>query len=77
MIDSPIRSDHALGIGLHRGKPAQTDEIYLGLWMGLNGLDSVGNGIGHETWMTSSWRAFACGLEFFPIEVNRKRALAF
>jgi hypothetical protein len=60
------RKDH-LCVGLHRGTPAQTDEIYIGLWMGLNGLDSYGGKVGENSWMISTWRAFgmkidpACG----------------
>ena len=51
------RKDH-LCVGLHRGKRAQTDEIYIGLWMGLNGLDSYGSNVGENSWMVSTWRAF-------------------
>jgi len=58
------RKDH-LGVGLHRGKPAQTDEIYIGLWMGLNGLESCGGRIGENSWMVSTWRAF--GMRLDPI----------
>ena len=52
------RRSHALEVGLHRGKPAQTDEIYLGLWMGLCGIGPMVSRIGADTWMTSTWRAF-------------------
>jgi hypothetical protein len=58
------RKDH-LGVGLHRGKPAQTDEIYIGLWMGLNGLDSCDARDGENSWMVSTWRAF--GLRLDPV----------
>ena len=47
-----------LGVGLHRGSRAQTDEIYIGMWMGLNGMDSVSGRIGENSWMVSTWRAF-------------------
>ena len=53
-----LRRREELGIGLHRGKPAQTDEIYIGLWMGLNGMDSCGGRVGDNSWMVSTWRAF-------------------
>ena len=53
-----LRRRGELEVGLHRGKPAQTDEIYIGLWMGLNGLDSCGGKIGENSWMVSTWRAF-------------------
>jgi hypothetical protein len=56
------RKDH-LGVGLHRGKPAQTDEIYIGLWMGLNGLDSCGGRVNENSWMVSTWRAFGMRLD--------------
>ena len=52
------RRSHVLDVGLHRGKPAQTDEIYIGLWMGLCGIGPMVNRIGADTWMSSTWRAF-------------------
>jgi hypothetical protein len=55
--DFYLRRRNQLGIGLHRGKPAQTDEIYIGLWMGLNGLESCGGKLGENSWMVSTWRA--------------------
>ncbi len=61
--DFYLRRRDALGIALHRGKPAQTDEIYIGLWMGLNGMDSCGGRIGINSWMVSTWRAFWLTLE--------------
>ena len=48
----------ALGVGQHRGTRAQTDEIYLGLWMGLSGIGPMASRIGDDTWMNSTWRAF-------------------
>lgn len=56
--DFYLRRRDKLGVGLHRGKPAQTDEIYIGLWMGLNGLDSCGPRLDQNSWMVSTWRAF-------------------
>ena len=56
--DFYLRRRDKLGVGLHRGKPAQTDEIYIGLWMGLNGLDSCGGQAHGNSWMVSTWRAF-------------------
>lgn len=56
--DFYLRRRGKLGVGLHRGRPAQTDEIYIGLWMGLNGLDSCGGRVGENSWMVSTWRAF-------------------
>ncbi len=53
-----LRRREALGVGLHRGQPAQTDEIYLGLWMGLNGLDGCAGNVGENSWMVSTWRGF-------------------
>ncbi|MBO1073527.1 glycosyltransferase family protein [Roseomonas marmotae] len=71
--DYYLRRREHLGVGLHRGKPAQTDEIYIGLWMGLNGLDSCNGRIGDASLMVSTWRAF--GMRFDPahgISVIRK-----
>jgi hypothetical protein len=56
--DFYLRRRAHLGVGLHRGRAAQTDEIYIGLWMGLNGLDSVGGRDDENSWMVSTWRAF-------------------
>lgn len=52
------RRHHALGVGLHRGRPTQTDEIYIGLWMGLCGMDSCVDNTARDRWMNSTWRAF-------------------
>ncbi len=52
-----------LGIGLHRGKPAQTDEIYIGLWMGLTGIGNCIDNIGENSWSVSTWRAFWLSLD--------------
>jgi hypothetical protein len=56
--DFYLRRREWLGVGLHRGKPVQNDEIYIALWMGLNGLDSCGGRVGEDSWMVSTWRAF-------------------
>jgi hypothetical protein len=56
------RMDH-LGVGLHHGKQTQNDEIYIGLWMGLNGLEGCGGGFGGNTWMASTWGAFGMTLK--------------
>ncbi len=58
-----LRRRNALGVGLHRGKPAQTDEIYIGLWMGLNGLDTCVGNVGQNSWMVSTWRGFGMTLD--------------
>jgi hypothetical protein len=44
-----------------RGEPGQTDEIYLGIAMGMRGMDTdnVGN-IGINSWSVSTWRSFWC-----------------
>jgi hypothetical protein len=77
--DFYLRRRELLGVGLHRGKPAQTDEIYIGLWMGLNGMDSVGGRVGENSWMVSTWRGF--GMSFDPdrgrsVIRKRRRAIA-
>ena len=56
--DFYLRRRHMLGIGQHRGARAQTDELYIGIWMGLSGLDSNSHKIGQNSWMVSTWRAF-------------------
>ncbi len=58
-----LRRRAVLGVGLHRGKPAQTDEIYIGLWMGLNGLDDCVGNSGENSWMVSTWRGFGMMLD--------------
>ena len=60
------RRHTALEVGLHRGKPAQTDEIYLGLWMGLSNLQPITSQIEQASWMVSTWRAFF--YQFDPIK---------
>lgn len=67
------RRDH-IEPGLHRGVPAQTDEIYFGLYLGLHGMDmGVGGQFEKNSWMVSTWRAF--GMRFDPdnnVSVIRK-----
>jgi hypothetical protein len=54
------RRDH-LNISLYRGQRTQTDELYLGLWMGLNGMDAANMANqGRDSWMVSTWRALWC-----------------
>lgn len=57
------RRDH-LNISLYHGKKTQTDELYLGIFMGLSGMDcdNVANR-GHNSWMVSTWRAVYCNFE--------------
>ena len=58
------RRDH-IEPGLHRGLPAQTDEIYFGLYLGLCGMDmGAGGQFEKNSWMVSTWRAF--GMRFHP-----------
>ncbi len=60
------RAEH-LNISLYRGQRTQTDELYLGLWMGLNGMDAANmNNVGRNSWMVSTWRALWC--DFRPEE---------
>lgn len=61
--DFYLRRRSALGVGLQRGKPGQTDEIYLGLWMGLNGLDDCVGNSGENSWMVTTWRSFGMTLD--------------
>ena len=56
--DFYLRRREHLGVGLHRGVPTQTDEIYIGLWMGMSGMDAVPGPAGDDSWMVSTWRAF-------------------
>lgn len=66
LIEFYERRHHALAVGQHRGTRAQTDEIYLGLWMGLSGIGPVVSQIGNDTWMNSTRRAF--GYKLRPTE---------
>ncbi len=61
--DYYLRRRDFLGIGLHRGKPAQTDEIYIGLWMGLTGIGACIDNFGENSWSVSTWRAFWLSLD--------------
>lgn len=58
-----------LNISLYRGQRTQTDELYLGLWMGLNGMDTANMANqGGNSWMVSTWRALWCD---FQLEQGR------
>jgi hypothetical protein len=47
------------------GKTGQTDEIYLGIVMGLRGMNTENmRGEGRNSWMVSTWRAFFCIADF-------------
>ena len=55
----------SLGVGLHRGRPAQTDEIYIGLFMGLCGMDAANMArTDANSWMVSTWRGLL--MRFLP-----------
>jgi hypothetical protein len=58
-----LRRKDCIAFGLHHGRRAQADEIYIGLWMGLNGLDSCHRVIGENSWMASTWGAFGITLK--------------
>jgi len=53
-----------LNITNYKGPRSQSFELYLGLFMGLRGMDSdnVGN-TGGNSWMVSSWRALHCAFD--------------
>jgi hypothetical protein len=56
------RRNH-LNIAIYRGKRTQMDELYLGVWMGLNGMDTANmSNIGGNSWMVSTWRALWCDI---------------
>ncbi len=56
-----LRRREFLNIALHRGEKAQTDELYLGVYMGLQGMDCrhVANDAGNS-WMVSTWHGMGC-----------------
>ncbi len=59
-----LERKHVLGIGLHRGQPAQTDELYLGLYMGLSDLDAANmRRTDENSWMVSTWRAVVWSID--------------
>ena len=79
LVEFYERRHHALAVGLHRGCFAQTDEIYLGLWMGLCGMGPVTSRIGNDTWMNSTWRAFQfelCAIQGTSVMRKPMRSLA-
>ncbi|MFT8245529.1 hypothetical protein [Roseomonas sp. BN140053] len=53
-----------LNITNYKGPQSQSFELYLGLFMGLKGMnsDNVGN-TGGNSWMVSSWRALRCDFD--------------
>jgi hypothetical protein len=59
-----LRRREFLNIGLHRGVPSQTDEVYFGVYMGLCHMDSrhVQN-VGDGSWMVSTWRTLHCSID--------------
>ena len=56
--DFYLRRREHLGVALHRGVPTQTDEIYIGLWMGMSVMDANPGPAGEDSWMVSTYRAF-------------------
>jgi len=68
-----LRRKDFLGVGLHRGKPAQTDEIYIGIYMGLNGLDGrYGARFGSDSWMVSTYRGL-----FIDFDPEREHSVIY
>jgi hypothetical protein len=61
--DFYLRRKDCIALGRHHGKRAHSDEIYIGLWMGLNGLDSCDGDFGENSWMASTWGAFGMTLK--------------
>lgn len=59
-----MRRHRELAVALHRGVPDQTDELYIGLWLGLNGMSVTKHQDGYDTWSNSTWRGF--GFRFDP-----------
>jgi hypothetical protein len=75
--DFYLRRKEGVALGLHHGRRTQADEIYIGLWMGLNGLDGCGRAVGENSWMASTWGAF--GMTLKPecgVSVMRKPRLS-
>ena len=54
IFDQKIRTEWPC----HRGSPTQTDQNYIGLWIGLIGMDNCGGREEESSWMASTWRAF-------------------
>jgi len=65
--DFYLRRKDFLCVGLHRGAPAQTDEIYIGLWMGLNNMLGACRNSREQgqdmSWMVSTWRGFGIRMD--------------
>jgi hypothetical protein len=61
--DFYLRRKDDIPLGLHHGERAHSDEIYIGLWMGLKGLDGCGRVFGENSWMASTWGAFGMTLK--------------
>jgi hypothetical protein len=54
-----------LGFADLRGVPGQTDEVYLGVAMGMRGMDAANmDNIGINSWSVSTWRSFWCYADF-------------
>lgn len=56
--DFYLRRRQSLEIANSRDGRIHSHELYLGLWMGLNRLDSCGGKYGENSWMVSTWRSF-------------------
>lgn len=55
---------NALNIALYKGVRTQTDELYLGVFMGLNGMDCANMAnVGENSWMVSTWHALWCAVD--------------
>lgn len=64
-LNDYYRTRHeALLITSHRGVLDQTDELYIALWLGLNGLGASKHRYGHDSWSNSTWGSF--GFRFNP-----------
>lgn len=59
--DFYLRRREVLNISLYHGERTQTDELYLGIFMGMQGMDCDNvNNVGMNSWMVSTWRAVYC-----------------
>jgi hypothetical protein len=59
--DFYLRRREYLNISIYGGVRTQTDELYLGVFMGLNHMDCDNvNNIGNNSWMVSTWRSVYC-----------------
>jgi hypothetical protein len=59
-----LRRSEVLNISIYRGKKTQTDELYLGVFMGMMNMDceNVEN-LGENSWMVSTWRSVHCSFD--------------